>query len=106
MKLDFNKQTENYAIIYEALCATDYPFVGGQVRTVSRLFTKLESVGKPKANHLFELNSDHPIVELEEPEFELLLAAFNNVKWNALGARKAAGAYEFLISASQRTGGE
>lgn len=90
---------ERYDLIYEAFVASDRPMQAGDLRVCAKIFDKLETLGKPSAERasifVFEKAGQ---IKLEEQEFTLLRDAMNQVRWNALGARRAAPVFEWLDS--------
>lgn len=91
---------ERYDLLYEAFAGTTRPIGGAEVRVCARIFTKFEELGKlseEKMNGQFIYIFGRPgIVQLEEPEFKLFKECVSSVKWNALGARKAAPILEWV----------
>src|SRR6266498_493841 len=86
------KDVEKYELIHEGLLGSEFPLKGINVRLSAKIFDKLEAIGKIKQeqNGLARYTTvKGGMIQLEEPEFSLLIECLNNVSWNAIGARRA-----------------
>lgn len=103
---------EKYEFVYQAMSLCETGYKGIQLRHVNKIFDKLESIGKVKENgngykldFEFADNSTewqagteftYPSIDLEEPEFDLLLTTFDTIPWTPAGARLAYKVHEWL----------
>lgn len=90
-ELIFNESNKDaYDLIYEGITASERTFRGGDLRVVSKVFTKLEELGKIEDTRPIYHFETAGTVLLEEVEYVLLKDALEQVSWNALGAKRAA----------------
>lgn len=99
LEFKFPDDTEKYGILYEGFAFTEKTFRGTEIRLAAKIFTKLEELGKFKADvggrTVFELDKSGTVT-FEEVEFSSLKTALDEVSWNSTGARRAAPILEWL----------
>jgi hypothetical protein len=93
---------DRFDILYSGLCMSPRGVQRTELVTFNSLLTKLEDVAKrienppPLSPVHFELGDKGGVALLEEPEFALLNAFHDQVKWTSIATRKAAEAYKWL----------
>lgn len=98
-ELKFDESNKDaYDLIYEGITASEKTFKSGDLRTIAKVYTKLEELGKVEEKRpIFHFEKAGSVL-LEEVEYILLKDALEQVSWNALGARRAAPILEWLES--------
>lgn len=111
-KLDFSGDAELYGVMYDGIVNNPRGFTAPiETRIVGKVLDRLEAIGElvligPDIKS-YRLNGKHtdngvlPVILLEEEEYRLIKEALGQVKWNAVGARRATALFDMLEAATE-----
>lgn len=94
---------DRYMTVYQGLMSSENGFTKPEIRMMDKVLKKVETVGKVRADGLYEIYNGGSI-ELEDAEFDFLVAQLDRCRWTPNFARRTLATYDYLEGVAKGNG--